>query len=88
MAEINSVPITREGKSIQTIIGDLGRHASRMRYLAMAADCIGNGSSPGGMDRVNCVSYLMDTIAYLGELAENEADDFAELDEIMKGEQP
>jgi hypothetical protein len=88
MAESNTIPVTRSGKTIQTFIKGLVDQANRTRYLAMAAASINCGSTPVGMERENCVAYLLDTIAYLGELASAEGEEFEDLDEIMKAGQP
>lgn len=82
MAESITRPVPGE-ITLETRAGNLYRHVARMRYLALAADSIENGSCPTGRERSECVGYLMDTIQYLGERAGYEAE---RLEKLVKGE--
>lgn len=81
MAESNT-QTAPGGNLTESLANELGRHAARMRYLAMAAGSIADGSTPTGEDRKNCGYFLMDTIEYLGEIAEGRAQ--AVIDAIEK----
>ena len=61
-------------KNAGTLAADIARNAARMRYLAMAVSCIADGSSPTGIDRENCVGYLLCTLEFLGRVTEEAAD--------------
>ncbi|MFA6312329.1 MAG: hypothetical protein WC681_12680 [Sterolibacterium sp.] len=72
MSETNTAAATARNLGILT--SELATYASRMKYLAMAASSIASGSTPAdGLERENCVAYLLDTLEYLGDMVEGAA---------------
>lgn len=63
-------------ETISKLASDLATNASRMKYLAMAADYIAAGNAPGEPERGNCVGYLLDILEYLGGVSAEAADRF------------
>lgn len=75
--------------SLEKLVSDLARNASRMKYLALAANCISGDGMPGEPDRSNCVGYLLDILEYLGGVTADQGDklDYA-VREAFEGAQP
>jgi hypothetical protein len=68
MAETNTA-----AKNLDILTSELGTYASRMKYLAMAANSIASGSPPAEPERENCVAFLLDALEYFGDLTEHAA---------------
>lgn len=60
--------------NLERLVADLARNASRMKYLALAANCISGDGMPAEPERSNCVGYLLDTLEYLGGVTADQGD--------------
>jgi hypothetical protein len=68
------------------LAAEIARNASRMKYLAMAANCISSGSGLNESDQMNCVGYLFDTLEYIGGATADAADDLGRaVSEALEG---
>lgn len=59
---------------LETLASDLARNASRMKYLALAANCISGDGLPAEPEKSNCVGYLLDILEYLGGVTADQGD--------------
>lgn len=77
MAEASTAADEKRAASARvagTLASEIARNASCMKYLALAASCIAGGSTPAGIERENCVAYILCTLEFLGDATEAAAE--------------